>query len=111
MVSAIGAASAQRSHEDAANGALPSPASASVAHLNVKGTAMVASLAASNSTIAAATRRPDIGPQAAHDHEQRGAAVGGHVAFECLGRTRRGLHSAPGLHRRAASAGRRTTLI
>src|SRR6266498_4050141 len=56
MVSAIGAASAQRSHEDAANGALPSPASASVAHLNVKGTEMVASLAASNSTIAAATR-------------------------------------------------------
>src|SRR5215467_12464053 len=56
MVSTIGAASAQRSHADGRTGALPSPVSASVAHLKVKGTEIVASLAASNSTIAAATR-------------------------------------------------------
>src|SRR5437667_2229610 len=56
MVIAIGAASAQRSQEEGATGALPCPANASVAHLKVKGTAMVASLAASSSTIAAATR-------------------------------------------------------
>ncbi len=53
---AIGAANTQTSHEDGATGALPSPVSASVAHLKVKGTAMVASLAASRSSIDAATR-------------------------------------------------------
>ena len=39
-----------------AKGALPCPVSASVAHLKVKGTAMVASLAASSSTSAPSTR-------------------------------------------------------
>ena len=53
---AIGAASAQSSQSEAATGALPWPASASVAHLKVKGTAMVASLAASSSTMAPITR-------------------------------------------------------
>ena len=52
----IGAASAQSSQSEAASGALPWPASASVAHLKVNGTAMVASLAASSSTMAANTR-------------------------------------------------------
>src|SRR5262249_26704841 len=56
MVMRIGAASAQRSHADGTIGALPSPVSASVAHLKVNGTAMVASLAASSSSIATATR-------------------------------------------------------
>src|SRR5438094_6595510 len=44
------------SHEDAATGALSVPVSASIAHLKVNGTAMVASLAASSSTIDSATR-------------------------------------------------------
>ena len=52
----IGAAKTHTSHEEAATGALPSPTSASVAHLNVNGTVMVASLAASRSTIEIATR-------------------------------------------------------
>src|SRR5262249_17097101 len=52
----IGAASTQVSHDEAATGALPSPVNASVAHLNVNGTAMVASLAASSSSIENATR-------------------------------------------------------
>src|SRR5262252_1890983 len=56
MVMRIGAASAQRSHADGTIGALPSPVSASVAHLKVKGTAMVANLAASSSSIDTATR-------------------------------------------------------
>ena len=56
MVMRIGAASAQTSHAEGATGALPSPVSASVAHLKVKGTAMVTSLAASRSSIATATR-------------------------------------------------------
>src|SRR6266446_4931182 len=56
MVITIGAASAQTSHAEGATGALPSPVSASVAHLKVKGTAMVTSLAASRSSIATATR-------------------------------------------------------
>src|ERR1043166_7925651 len=53
---AIGAATVQASHEDGATGALPWPTSASVAHLKVKGTAMVASLARNSSTVAAKTR-------------------------------------------------------
>ena len=81
---AIGAASAQSSQSDAATGAVPWPASASVAHLKVNGTAMVASLAASSSTIAAnhpqlqiaAVGRPDIGPQMDNGREQR-TAIGG----------------------------------
>ena len=92
----------RREHPDqpggGATGALPSPASASVAHLKVNGTAMVASLAASRSTIASTTRslqvapvgRPDIGPQSAHGREQR-AAVGGHVAFQRFGGARMGI--------------------
>ena len=42
--------------EDEATGALPSPTSASVAHLKVNGTAIVASFAASRSAIAIQTR-------------------------------------------------------
>ena len=53
---AMGAASAHASQSVAATGAVPWPASASVAHLKVKGTAMVASLAASSSTMAPSTR-------------------------------------------------------
>src|SRR5437870_12875162 len=53
---AIGAATVQASQEDGATGALPCPSSASVAHLNVKGTATVASLARNSSTVAASTR-------------------------------------------------------
>src|SRR5215468_4378458 len=53
---AIGAAITQKSQSDGAIGALPSPVSASVAHLKVKGTAMVANLAASSSSIDTATR-------------------------------------------------------
>src|SRR5262249_26489942 len=47
----------------------------------------------------AAVRRPDVGPQPVHDRKQRAAAVGGHFAFQCFGRTRMGIHSAgwPGL--------------
>ena len=47
----------------------------------------------------AALRRPDIGPQPAHDGKQRAAAGGGHFAFQCFGRARIGIHSAdwPGL--------------
>ncbi len=56
MVMAMGAASAHSSQSEAANGALPVPARASVAHLKVKGTATVASLAASSSTMAPITR-------------------------------------------------------
>ena len=52
MVIATGAASAQTTQSAVATGALPCPASASVAHLYVKGTATVASLATSSSTIA-----------------------------------------------------------
>src|SRR5262249_37346444 len=52
----IGAAISQKSQSDGAIGALPSPVSASVAHLKVKGTAMVANLAASSSSIDTATR-------------------------------------------------------
>jgi len=48
IVIAMGAAIAHSSQSDAAMGAVPWPASASVAHLNVNGTAMVASFAASN---------------------------------------------------------------
>ena len=51
----IGAANPQSSHEDGATGAVPSPVRASVAHLKVKGTAMVASLA-NRRTIDRATR-------------------------------------------------------
>src|SRR5262245_33797159 len=56
MVIAMGAAIAQTSQSAAATGALPCPVSASVAHLKVKGTAIVASLAKRSSSIAAATR-------------------------------------------------------
>src|SRR5436309_962379 len=56
MVIATGAASAQPSQAEEATGALPWPASASVAHLKVKGTAIVASFANSSSTMAAITR-------------------------------------------------------
>ncbi len=52
----IGAASVQTSHDDAATGAVSCPVSASTAHLNVKGTAMVASFATSRSSIAISTR-------------------------------------------------------
>src|SRR5215813_6444788 len=68
MVSVTGAASAQTSHAEGATGALPSPAIAAV-------------------------RRPDIGPQPAHDREQRGLALGGDLALQCLARTRRRIHS------------------
>ena len=69
-------------------GAVPWPASASVAHLKVNGTAMVASLAAKISTVAnthaslqvAAVGRPDVGPQMEQRREQRRA----------VGRTLRG---------------------
>ena len=57
MVITTGAANTHSSQDDGATGAVPSPVSASVAHLNVKGTAMVASLAASRSSIESATRR------------------------------------------------------
>jgi hypothetical protein len=56
MVRAIGAATTQASVELAKNGALGWPASASVAHLKVKGTVTVASLAISSSTVAQNTR-------------------------------------------------------
>ncbi len=56
MVIAIGAATTQVSAEDAKTGALGWPASASVAHLKVKGTATVATFAISNSTVAQSTR-------------------------------------------------------
>jgi hypothetical protein len=56
MVMAIGAAIAHSSQLEAATGAVPCPASASVAHLNVNGTAMVASFAASKSTTDPITR-------------------------------------------------------
>src|SRR6266851_4124764 len=52
----IGAARPQSSHEDGTTGALPSPVSASVVHLKVKGTAMVASLATRRRIIDRATR-------------------------------------------------------
>src|SRR5215470_20435328 len=55
-VIAMGAASTQVSQEDDAVGAVPCPTSASVAHLKVKGTAIVASLARNSSTVAANTR-------------------------------------------------------
>ena len=51
-----GVASVQPSQEFAQTGAVPWPASASVAHLNVKGTATVASLAINTSTVAKTTR-------------------------------------------------------
>ena len=53
---AAGAATTQASVEFARNGALGWPASASVAHLKVKGTAMVATLAISSRTVAHSTR-------------------------------------------------------
>src|SRR6516165_9832271 len=53
---ATGAANPQSSHAPGIAGARPSPVSASVAHLNVKGTAMVASLASRSRTIESATR-------------------------------------------------------
>ena len=56
MVIRIGAAITQPNHDVAATGAVPFPISASVAHLKVNGTAMVASLANSSSTIATMTR-------------------------------------------------------
>ena len=66
-----GVASAQASQSLGPIGAVPWPASASVAHLKVNGTAMVASLATKISTVANRTRafksapvgRPDVGPQ------------------------------------------------
>src|ERR1051325_7252157 len=56
MVMATGAAIAHSNQSEAATGAEPLPANASVAHLKVKGTAMVASLAASSSAMAPSTR-------------------------------------------------------
>ena len=56
MVMATGAAMAHSSQLEAATGAVPWPASASVAHLKVKGTAMVASLAASSNASEPITR-------------------------------------------------------
>src|SRR6516225_2971771 len=56
MVMRIGAAKPHASHEEGANGALPSPVSASVAHLKVKGTAIVASLAPRRRIIETMTR-------------------------------------------------------
>ena len=57
MVIATGAANTHSSQDDGATGAVPSPVSASVAHLKVKGTAMVASLAANRRSIENPTRR------------------------------------------------------
>jgi hypothetical protein len=51
-----GAAKTQTSHDGVSAGGRASPVSASTAHLNVNGTAMVASLATSNSTVAQTTR-------------------------------------------------------
>ena len=57
MVIRIGAAISQPNHDAAATGAVPFPTSASVAHLKVKGTATVASLANTIKIIATITRR------------------------------------------------------
>src|SRR5579871_5449926 len=56
MVISTGAAIAQASQEEDSIGALPCPVSASVAHLKVNGTAMVAILAASSSHMVTQTR-------------------------------------------------------
>ena len=56
MVIRTGAAIAQANHEDGPTGALPCPVSASVAHLKVNGTAMVAILATSSSPMVTQTR-------------------------------------------------------
>src|ERR1044072_582415 len=56
MVIAAGAAMVQASQSAGATGAVPCPAQASVPHLNVNGTAIVASLASTSSSIAATTR-------------------------------------------------------
>src|SRR3954451_23998254 len=56
MVSSTGAAKIQASAGGAAVGACGSPLSASTAHLNENGTAIVAILAASSSTVAHTTR-------------------------------------------------------
>src|SRR3954454_23925431 len=67
----MGAAIAHVIHDEAATGALPCPASASVAHLNVNGTAMVASLATSRSAIATRMRslrsRRSVGQMYGHN--------------------------------------------
>src|SRR5258708_14737944 len=56
MVIRTGAAIAQANHDAGPTGALPCPVSASVAHLNVNGTATVAILATSRSPIVTQTR-------------------------------------------------------
>src|SRR5258708_939924 len=56
MVIRTGAAIAQANHDAGSTGALPCPVSASVAHLNVNGTATVAILATSRSPIVTQTR-------------------------------------------------------
>src|SRR6478735_2693794 len=56
MVSRTGAAKTQTSHDGVSAGGCASPVSASTAHLNVNGTAIVASLATSSSTVAQTTR-------------------------------------------------------
>ena len=104
---ATGAAIAQTSQSEAATGALPWPVSASVAHLKVKGTAMVASLAASSSTMAPSTRslrsravgRPDIGPQMDHGREQRAAVGGDRRRFGCPVMVVMVAHSGPSYRR------------
>ena len=53
---AIGAAITQVSQSRGATGALPCPVSASIAHLKVNGTAIVASLAPNKSSAASTTR-------------------------------------------------------
>src|SRR5262245_844457 len=75
MVMAIGAAITQTSQSDGATGALPSPVSASVAHLKVKGTAMVASLAARRSSIDTATRSCRSGRSAGQMYGHRARMI------------------------------------
>ena len=100
MVMAIGAATTQVSLEDAKTGALGWPASASVAHLKVKGTVMVASFAISSSTIAqqhphfqvGAVGRPDIGPQRHQGAKERALLRGDLRLRQVAGMGVRGCH-------------------
>ncbi len=55
-MSSAGAAKIQSAQDGAPSGGFASPVSASTAHLKVNGTAIVASLAASSSTVANTTR-------------------------------------------------------
>ena len=81
---ATGALTAQTSHSDASTGAVPWPASASVAHLKVKGIDNGGKLRRQQQHHGAehaqfqigAVGRPDVGPQVDDRREQRTAIRG-----------------------------------